>query len=540
MKGMRPMNRLHAYGHFLAGLPGFLKKPISYNEARTTIMRRMEQRSENFLRMIRRCVYENPGSPYLPLLRAAQCEYGDMVSILARHELEFLLSTLRDSGVKIAFEEFKGRKPIIRNETSYPVKEEDFENPILHGGFELRTGGSTGRPSRMLVDLEFLVDRSVYEHVLFRVLDLYRVPLALWYPKLPASIGLSNCLRYAKIGSPPGCWFDMTLEGRAMPTWHSWAFSVIVGMSQLCAFPLPWPRVAPLKDPGIVIDWIVNAVQHHGRCAVHSNVSGIVRLCRAASLRGTDLRGVQFITGSEPLTPSKHAEIEAVHARAFPRYHAVDLGSIASGCGAPEEIDECHLLSDAIALISPEGEALEDGSRPLCLTSILGRGPKVVINVEFGDQAIVGERRCGCLYEELGFHTHLSRIRSAVRSTAEGIALPYVELSRISEEILARRFGGSMIDYQWVEDEEQEASSLTRIWLRIAPRLGVIDEGRVLQVVLDAIGRLDGAHRFYAQLWGSAQTIRVVREDPYTTPSGKTPAVMKGREFGTACSPKKV
>jgi hypothetical protein len=96
---------------------------------------------------------------------------------------------------------------------------------------------------------------------LFRVLDLYRVPLALWYPKLPASIELSNCLRYAKIGSPPECWSDMTLEGKSLPAWHSWAFSVIVGMSRLCAFPLPWPRVAPLKDPGIVIDWIVNTVQ---------------------------------------------------------------------------------------------------------------------------------------------------------------------------------------------------------------------------------------------------------------------------------------
>jgi len=537
--GSRSMSRMRAYRHFLSGLPAFLNKPMSYGEARATIMRRMEQRNENFLCMMRCCVYDNPGSPYLPLLRAARCEYGDLVSILARHELEFLLIMLRDSGVRISFEEFKGRKPIIRNETSYAVKEEDFGNPMLRGGFEFHTGGSTGSPSRLLIDLEFLADRAVYEHVLFRVLDLYRVPLAMWYPKLPASVGLSNGLRYAKIGSPPEQWFDMALEGTALPVWHSWALSVIVGMSRLCEFSLPWPKVAPLRDPGIVIDWMVNAAQHHGRCALQSNVSGVVRLCRAASLRGIDLRGVQFITGSEPLTPSKQAEIEAVHARVFPRYYAVDLGSIASGCGSPEHIDECHLLSDSIALISPEGNALEDGSRPLCLTSILGRGPKVAINVEFGDQAIVGKRRCGCLHEELGFHTHLSRIRSAVRSTAEGAALHYAQLSSISEEILPRLFGGSMLDYQWVEEEEQATGSLTRIWLRVAPRLGVIDEGRVLRVVLDAIGRSDGAHRFYAQLWGSAQTIRIVREDPRMTPSGKTPTVIKSRESDTAFSRKK-
>jgi hypothetical protein len=226
-----------------------------------------------------------------------------------------------------------------------------------------------------------------------------------------------------------------------------------------------------------------------------------------------------------------------VHARVFPRYQAVDLGSIASGCGFPEEIDECHLLSDNIALITPEGEPPQDGSRRLWLTAILGRGPKVVINVEFGDQAIVKKRRCGCAYEEIGFHTHLSRIRSDVRSTAEGTALPYAELSRILEEILPPLFGGSMIDYQWVEDEEPEAGSLTRIWLRIAPRLGAIEESRVLQVILDAVGRPDGAHRFYAQLWGNAQTVRVLREEPRTIASGKTPAVMKGRDAGIAAGP---
>lgn len=534
---MSPMSRLNAYRHFLSGLPGFCNKPISYTEAHAAIMRRMEQRSENFLRMMRRCVHENPGSPYIPLLRAARCEYGDMVSMLKHHELEFLLTSLRESGVWISLEEFKGRAPIIRNETAYPVKEADFDNPILHGDIVFRTGGSTGSPSRLLIDLEFLADRSIYEHLMFRVLDLYRVPLALWYPKLPASIGLSNGLRYAKIGSPPEHWFDMSLEGSALPAWHSWALSAIIGMSRFCAFPLPWPKAAPLRDPGSVIDWIVSAVQQHGRCAVQSNVSGIMRLCRAASLGGIDLRGVQFIAGSEPLTPSRHAEIEAVHARVFPRYYATDLGSIASGCGAPDEVDECHLLADSIALISPPGEALEDGSRPLFLTSILGSGPKVAINVEFGDHAIVGKRRCGCLFEELGFHTHLSRIRSAVRSTAEGTAMDFVELSRISEEILPRLFGGSMIDYQWVEDEEEESGSLTRLWLRIAPRLGAIDEGRVLQVVLDAIRKPDGAHRFYAQLWGDAQTIRVLREDPRTTPSGKTPSVMKGRESDTRPCP---
>src|SRR5512139_3230530 len=106
------MSRLFTYGHFLSGLPAFLRRPISFDEARATIQRRLDQRNENFLRMVRRCVYENPGSPYLPLLRTARCEYGDMVSTLAQHELEFLLIRLRESGVWISFGEYKGRAPV--------------------------------------------------------------------------------------------------------------------------------------------------------------------------------------------------------------------------------------------------------------------------------------------------------------------------------------------------------------------------------------------------------------------------------------------
>jgi hypothetical protein len=527
------IRRLPLYGRFISGLGGFLKTPISYESACATIRTRMERRNHNFLCMVKRCVYGNPGSPYLPLLRDARCEYGDMAAHLATQDLESLLTRLMDAGVWISLDEFKGRAPIRRNEKLYEVQDTDFDNPMVSQGWEFRTGGSTGRPSRALIDLEFLADRSVYEPIMFRMLDLFEVPMALWYPKLPASIGLSNSLRYAKVGKALDRWFDMKLEGRALPVWHSWAFWAIVRMSRFGKISIPWPEPAPLADPGNILDWISATVRRHGRCAFQSNVSGIVRLCRAATERGIDLKGVQFITGSEPLTPSKHAAIQAAHARVFQRYYAVDFGSIAVGCGTAEEIDELHLLSDTIALVSPPGED-GDGSRPLRLTSILGRGPRVAINVDLGDQANVYQRSCGCPYEALGFHTHLARVRSTTRSTAEGIALQYSELSRIAEEVLPRFLQGSVLDFQWVEDEEPEAGALTRLWLRIAPRLGVIDEEWVKRCILAEIGRRDDAHRFYAQLLGNAGTLKILRENPRTTFAGKTPVVMKGRSSGVA------
>jgi len=521
--------RLSSSWRFIAGLPRFLKEPISYDAARAIILRRMEERNQNFLRMVRRCVYDNPSSPYLPLLRDAGCAYGDLESYLARHELEALLARLKNAGVWIAFDEYKGRTPIVRSGKAYPVRETDFDNAMLRGGWEFSTGGSSGRPSRMLMDLDFLADRSPYEQIMLRLLDIERVPLAVWYPKLPASIGLTACLRYAKVGKPADHWFDMKLAGRAMPAWHSWALSAIVGVSRLAGAPVPSAVAAPIDAPGIILDWIVESVAQHGRCALQCNVSSVVRLCRAATARGIDLRGVQFLAGSEPLTPAKHAEIVATGARVFLRYFAIDLGSIGAGCGAPDGADEVHLLSDNVTLVSSSATADDDGAARLYFTSIMGSGPKVVINVEFGDQAVVSARACGCPYEELGFHTHLSRVRSATRSTAEGIALPYADLIRIAEDVLPCLLGGSVLDYQWVEDEEPESGSLTRVWLRIAPRLGPIDEAAVLARVLEEIGRPDGVRRFYAQLWEQTKTIGIVRQSPATTPSGKTPAVMKGR-----------
>jgi len=245
-----------------------------------------------------------------------------------------------------------------------------------------------------------------------------------------------------------------------------------------------------------------------------------------------ELAGVEFVTGSEPLTPGKHAAIVATGARVFLRYHSVDIGTIASGCGNPEELDEMHLVSDSVAVVPMPPQTAAPDPRRLYLTSILGRGPKVMINVELGDEAVFQDRRCGCIFEESGFQTRICRVRSAVRSTAEGIALPFDVLAEISESVLVPSFGGSPTDYQWVEDEEQPAGGLTRVWLRIAPALGPMDESKVRAAVLAAMERLDTAHRLYARILGHAETIQVLREQPRSTAAGKTPPVMRDRSSG--------
>ena len=81
------LGRVRAFGRFLAGLQAFLNTPISYEQAQATIHERQRARNRSLLAMMRGCVFGNPRSPYLPLLRAAGCEYGDLAAQLAADSL---------------------------------------------------------------------------------------------------------------------------------------------------------------------------------------------------------------------------------------------------------------------------------------------------------------------------------------------------------------------------------------------------------------------------------------------------------------------
>jgi hypothetical protein len=63
---------------YAAGLPEFLRRPLTGDEARHRISCALAAREENFLKLLRRAVYDNPNSPYLPLLRHASVEFGDV------------------------------------------------------------------------------------------------------------------------------------------------------------------------------------------------------------------------------------------------------------------------------------------------------------------------------------------------------------------------------------------------------------------------------------------------------------------------------
>ena len=55
---------------------------------------------------------------------------------------------------------------------------------------------------------------------------------------------------------------------------------------------------------------------------------------------------------------------------------------------------------------------------------------------------------------ELGFTTHLHTVRSYEKLTSGGVMFMGSMLHELLEETLPARFGGSPLDYQLVEEEE--------------------------------------------------------------------------------------
>ena len=157
---MGDLNLLLNGFRFAAGLPGFLRKSITLEEARDTVRRRLEARGSNFLRMVETSVFGYAKSPYRRLFAQAGCEFGDLEASVGRDGLEGTLRRLRQEGVYVGFEEFKGRRPIKRGTVCFDVRAADFDNPYLRKAIARPSSGSSGRATRSLLDLEYLADQA--------------------------------------------------------------------------------------------------------------------------------------------------------------------------------------------------------------------------------------------------------------------------------------------------------------------------------------------------------------------------------------------
>jgi hypothetical protein len=247
----------------------------------------------------------------------------------------------------------------------------------------------------------------------------------------------------------------------------------------------------------------------------------VIALCKAAKERGIDLSGTKFSCAGEPITESKKREIESAGGTVFPKYIFSEGGYVGYGCFNPEFADEIHFFKDALALIQYQTDmsSTNESINAFLFTSLLPSTPKVLLNVENGDYGVMTSRKCGCYFEQLGFTEHIHSIRSFEKFTCCGMTLFTIDLIRLIEEILPLKFGGTSIDYQILEEEDNDSQTYMTIVAR--PELGDLDDGAIIEVVLNEIRKGNDAYRMAAELWSQNQTIRVKRMNPVTTPGTK-------------------
>jgi len=213
--------------------------------------------------------------------------------------------------------------------------------------------------------------------------------------------------------------------------------------------------------------------------------------------------------------------IERSGARHIPTYTFSEGGSIGMGCARPQDTNDLHFYRDNLALIQHD-RRIPGTDRTVSafhFTSLLPEARRVLINVQSDDYGVVERRSCGCPLEEIGYPEHIRHVRSYRKLTGEGVTLVGSEMERILDEVLPARFGGTALDYQLMEEEDEQG--FTRLSLVVSPDVDLRDEDEAVQLVMRALSDSGHAGALSRTIWSQAGSMRVKRMRPTWTGRGK-------------------
>jgi hypothetical protein len=495
---------------FLVRLPAFVRRPVDHGEARRTLEGRLARREADFLALARRAIYENPTSPYRPLLAAAGCAYGDLVRLVTQNGMEAALRTLAREGVYLTLDELRGRRPAVRGRTEVLILPGRLGNPLLQPHFSIRSSGSRGASTGLGLSLDFVRDVAVNYGLVIGARGGRRWHHAIW--GVPGGAAINQVLRFAAFGAPPARWFVQVDPERAgLPARYAWSARALVWCGRLAGVALPAPTYTSADDPAPIVEWLASVLDQGQVPHLFAFPSAAVRLCQAARQAGVDLRGAQLTIGGEPVTEARVEEIRRSGAMPVAHYGTIETSTIAYGCLAPETPDELHLFHDLTAAVQV-ADLPDIRAGALLMTSLRAAAPLILLNASLGDQAVMGPKPCGCPLDALGWTIHLHAVGSDQKLTTCGMALLDADLLRVLEERLPARLGGGPLDYQLVEEETPDGRP--RLRLLIHPRVGPLDPQVAAAVFFDAMSREDGAARIASLAWQDADVLRVERRAP--------------------------
>ncbi|MGD9015033.1 MAG: hypothetical protein PVI33_03310 [Candidatus Omnitrophota bacterium] len=519
---MSVLNRVRKYSRFCTGMGRFLKQPLSLETSRQIISNQLKTREEQFLNIVRKAIFENNRSPYLRLLKLAGYNFEDIKNLVVSNGIERSLGILADKGVYITFDEFKGYAKVVRNGSSFDFKESDFDNPFLSSYFDVHSGGTRSPGTRTMIDFDFLLQEAAQRAAVLDVYGLLQAPCILWFPILPGNAGVMNIFRQAKIGPAPIKWFSQVDKRTIRPSIQDQlGTAFMVYMGRFFGSNIPKPEYIDLKEADKIAEYLAAVINKFSQCSVWTYVNSAIRICIAANQRRINLKGVSFFISGEPITDIKLEEIASSGARAIPYFAFVEGGITAFGCANRHAPDDMHFLSNRMAVITRKKQLKDTHNAvdSLLFTSLLPESPKILLNTETGDEAVLSSRKCGCGLEKAGLSSHIQDIHSFEKFTCEGMTFMVSDFRRIAEEILPRKYGGSSTDYQI--QEEYDPSGITFINIIVSPRVGQVNDTQLIKTVIQELGKAKSAARLMAQVWARADTIRIQHIEPIPTKRGK-------------------
>jgi hypothetical protein len=507
---------------FAATLRQFLATPASPRQAADIIARGMERREVAFIEKLRSAIFATSRSPYLALLRAARCELGDIEHLVRQHGIEATLERLRQAGVYVTFDEFKGHVPIVRGDTVLRARDRDFDNPVAVRHFTSSTGGTSGRARRIMIDLAHLGQMAPHWALWFLEHRVATAPLVFVGPSYPAAV--NHQLICAKFGNRFVKWFCTGQGGSLAYRALSAALQGLVRW----AGGFPKPDYVTLGETDRIATFLAGLAERGEPPCVNAAPSTAVRIALAARARGIPLSGVTFLLGGEALTAERRAAIEASGALVTTTYGFSEGGNVGNQCRQARHADEVHVSLDAYAVIGSRGPETR-AWQPILLTALRPAAAKVLLNTEIGDGASIEWAPCTCRFGALGYRQRLHTIRSLEKLTGEGVTFRSADVYRVLEEVLPRRFGGGVADYQLIEEQSDEG--LPRYRLLVSPAVGTVDETALVATFYGELALLQRAYPFMVDQWAQTSALRVERQPPVASDRGKAlPVVTLGKD----------
>jgi hypothetical protein len=513
-----------AAARFLLGLPGYLRYRVDPAACRAIVAGRLAHRAADFLDLVGRTVFARPGNPYRALLRHAGCELGDLERLVRGDGLEGVLRALLRQGVYLTIDELKGRRPVVRGSLRLEVRPEACWNPLVTPTLLRYPSGSSdgGRGPQAPTPVGFAGLRDRIANVCLALDARGGIGWQHAYWHVPGSLSMVFLLETLAFDRPPVHWFSQI--DPAVPSLHPryrWSTRVMRWACAAQGVRLPAEEHVGFDDPRPILDWF-DATRRAGRVPhLKTYASSAVLLSQAAEAAGRDLAGVQMTVSGEPVTPARLAAIARAGATAVQRAGSGELGLLAHGCLTRATAGDLHHYADHHALIQPGPDVALAGLRPetLLFTALRSSARLVLINVSVGDQAELVEADCGCPLPGLGWRTRLRGLRSHEKLTTGGMGFLDVDVVRILEEVLPRRFGGGPADFQLVESEGEQGEP--RLRLLAHPALGPLDAGAVADAFFEALGPGSGVERIMALQWRASRSLVIERRAPLLTAVGK-------------------